>query len=181
MSFSHIEKDWCICYLLPWKDNANIMPKHSVLFTIPLIYFIKSSYCQQAWPNHKCPCRRLGPSWRQKEMVGQEGGLMLVLEMEGLHDKKCGAASRGWEGPLADSLQQTGTSIPTTPRNWILPPTWMSLQGGSPPEPPGMNVGWWPPWFQSCEALSRETSWALPGFWPTEQWAMNRFCLKQLS
>ena len=62
---------------------------------------------------------------------------------------------------------------PTNPRKWTLPPIRMSLQVDLPLEPPAMKVGCWPLWFKSCETLSTEMSWVLPGILNQKSWTIS--------
>lgn len=106
---------------------------------------------------------RPGPSWRQRERDSTWGRSKLALEMEGTRWQGMVMASRSWQWPLAVSHQGNRGLSPTAPRNWILLPTWRSLQVGSHLEPPEMNTSWQPPWCQSCKTLSREANCTLLG------------------
>lgn len=51
------------------------------------------------------------------------------LRLEGPCEKDCGP-------PLGAERQRNGNLSPITTSNWILPPTWMSMEANSFPEPP---------------------------------------------
>lgn len=152
---------------------------HSVfcLIFIPFIHVIILCFFNNwAWSNQRSPYRRRGAFWKQHErdpMWGQ----MLALGILGSTWQGMQATSRKQERSMTDDHQGGRDLSPTTPRNWILPLTWMNLQVGCLPKPPEMNPHRLPPLSVLYDPEQRtqvSPAWAsdLQNY---ELW--NQFCL----
>lgn len=101
-----------------------------------------------------------GGRWRGE--ADRKWERLKAFEGEG-HMVRSAGSLKELKRALADNQQRDRDLSPETSRNWILPPTWMSLKVSFPPEPPGKGPSWPAPWFHLLQPKCKNQS-DPPGF-----------------
>lgn len=147
-----------------WWENTSML----LLCYVAQLTFTQGGYLgssRLAKHNHVSPrSQDLSPAGGRREVRESQSMrrircTIVGLKMEGATWQGMWVTSGSWEYLLADS-QEKGDFGSITENNWILPPTWTTLDTDSSPEPLDNSPAQPMPWFWLCDSLAIGPNWA---------------------